>query len=239
MLGVEWGTIMSLTVGLSPGRETLQDCIRVLVVDDHRAVASAMALAIGMEPGLLAMGVAHCASEARRLVGELAPDVVVMDVLLGDSDGIELAGELIRQHPGLHVVVLTAHVDEALLRRAAEAGAGAFLLKDGALADLLDAIRGSSSDGLVVHPRVIRDLFREMPVRERAPDAANRTPLTARETEVLMLLSEGHNTASIAGKMGITRLTCRGYVKNLLVKLHAHSQLEAVVSARKHGLIGA
>ncbi|GAB3870247.1 response regulator transcription factor [Terrabacter terrigena] len=225
---------MSLTVGLDPRSETLQDCIRVLVVDDHQAVASAMALAIGMEPGLTSVGSAHSASDARELVEELSPDVVVMDVLLGDADGIDVAAEMIRGNPGLRVVVLTGHVDEALLRRAAEAGAGAFLLKDGALADLLEAIRTSSLDGLVVHPRVIRDLF-----REAAPVATTASPLTARETEVLMLLSEGHNTASIAGKMGITRLTCRGYVKNLLVKLHAHSQLEAVVSARKHGLIGA
>lgn len=225
---------MSLTVGLDPGRETLQACMKVLVVDDHQAVAAAMALAIGMEPGLASVGAAHSAAEARQRVAELAPDVVVMDVLLGDGDGIEVAAEMIRANPLLRVVVLTAHVDEALLRRAAEAGAGAFLLKEGALVDLLDAIRASGGDGLVVHPRVIRDLFREAP-----PAVPASTPLTARETEVLMLLSEGHNTASIAGKMGITRLTCRGYVKNLLVKLHAHSQLEAVVSARKHGLIGA
>lgn len=225
---------MSLTVGLDPHRETLEECTRVLVVDDHQAVAAAMALAIGMEPGLASVGAAHSAAEARQRVAELAPDVVVMDVLLGDGDGIEVAAEMIRGNPGLRVVVLTAHVDEALLRRAAEAGAGAFLLKEGALVDLLDAIRACAVDGLVVHPRVIRDLFREAP-----PAAPTSTPLTARETEVLMLLSEGHNTASIAGKMGITRLTCRGYVKNLLVKLHAHSQLEAVVSARKHGLIGA
>jgi DNA-binding NarL/FixJ family response regulator len=225
---------MSLSVGLDPRRETLRECIRVLVVDDHHAVASAMALAIGMEEGLASVGSAHCAAEARLLVAQLSPDVVVMDVLLGDGDGIEVAAELIRDNPGLRVVVLTAQVDEALLRRAAEAGAGAFLLKDGALTDLVDAVRAASGDGLVVHPRVIRDLFRQSP-----PVRTAATPLTARETEVLMLLSEGHNTASIAGKLGITRLTCRGYVKNLLVKLHAHSQLEAVVSARKHGLIGA
>ncbi|MFM6848970.1 MAG: response regulator [Terrabacter sp.] len=204
------------------------------MVDDHQAVAAAMALAIGMEPGMSSVGSAHSAAEALQRAAELEPDVVVMDVLLGDGDGIEAAAEMIRRNPALHVVVLTAHVDEALLRRAADAGAGAFLLKEGALADLLDAIRASAGNGLVVHPRVIRDLFREAP-----PVIPAATPLTARETEVLMLLSEGHNTASIAGKMGITRLTCRGYVKNLLVKLNAHSQLEAVVSARKHGLIGA
>ncbi|NUO90788.1 MAG: response regulator transcription factor [Dermatophilaceae bacterium] len=226
---------MSLTVGLQAAPETFGGCLRVLVVDDHQAVASAMALAIGLEEGLTSVGSARCAAEARRLVAEQAPDVVIMDVLLGDGDGIEVAAELIRDHPDLRVVVLTAQVDEALVRRAAEAGAGAFLLKDGALADIVEAVRDSSGDGLVVHPRVIRDLF-----RGASPRATGLTPaLTAREREVLMLLSEGHDTAAIAGKMGITRLTCRGYVKNLLTKLQAHSQLEAVVRARKHGLIGA
>jgi len=223
---------MSMTAEVRFEPESLGDCIRVMVVDDHVAVASAMALAIGMQHGLDCVGSATRAADVRASVDRLQPDVVVMDVNLGDGDGIQLAAEVITDHPGLRVVILTADVDEALLRRAAAAGAGAFLLKDGSLADVLEAIRASESDGLVVHPRVLRDLFRV------TPRAATHTPLTARESEVLTLLSEGHNIVSIAERMGITRLTCRGYVKNLMAKLHAHTQLEAVVTARRLGLIG-
>jgi DNA-binding NarL/FixJ family response regulator len=228
----ERGRDMSVTVNVGARREVLDDGLRVMVVDDHEAVASAMALAIGMQHGLTCVGSANCAADVRAAVDELQPDVVVMDVNLGDGDGIDVAADLVRQNPRLRVVVLTADVDEALLRRAAAAGAGAFLLKNGSLADLLTAIRARETDGLVVHPRILRELFRG------APRSSTHTPLTARETEVLMLLSEGHNIASISGRMGITRLTCRGYVKNLMGKLHAHSQLEAVVAARRFGLIG-
>jgi DNA-binding NarL/FixJ family response regulator len=223
---------MSVTLGLGARPEVLEGVIRVMVVDDHEAVASAMALAIDMQEGLACVGSASRAAQVPAAVAELRPEVVVMDVNLGDADGIELAAELIRANPRLRVVVLTADVDEALLRRAADAGAGAFLLKDGSLADLLEAIRVSETDGLVVHPRVLRDLFRG----RSAP--VHHAPLTVRETEVLMLLSQGQNIASISGRMGITRLTCRGYVKNVMSKLQVHSQLEAVVTARRFGMIG-
>ncbi|MGO4664363.1 response regulator [Terrabacter sp. 2TAF16] len=222
---------MSVTLGVGPGVGVLEDYVRVLVVDDHQAVASAMALAIGLQAGLECIGSANCASEARASVAALRPDVIVMDVNLGDGDGIELAAELIREDPRLRVVVLTADVDQTLLRRAADAGASALLLKDGTLTELFEALRGCKGDGFVVHPRVLRDLL-------RCPPVSNHTPLTVRETEVLMHLSEGHNVATISGRLGITRLTCRGYVKNIMVKLNAHSQLEAVVTARRFGLIG-
>ncbi|WP_076260810.1 response regulator transcription factor [Intrasporangium flavum] len=223
---------MSVTAGLRAEGDIVGEIIRVMVVDDHQTVAAAMALAIDMEPGLSCTGSAHSAAEARRQAADHRPDVIVMDVNLGDEDGIELAAELIRQNPCLHVVVLTADMGEGLLRRAAASGAGAFLLKDGRLTELLEAIRNRDGDGLAVQPRVLRDVLRE------SPPANSHTPLTAREAQVLTLLSEGHNTAAIARHLGITRLTCRGYVKNLLVKLQVHSQLEAVVTARKLGLIG-
>ena len=203
----------------------------MLVVDDHQAVASAMALAIGTAGRAGVRRVGERAAEARAVGRRSAPDVIVMDVNLGDGDGIDLAAELIRDDPRLRVVVLTADVDQTLLRRAADAGTSALLLKDGTLTELFEALRGCKGDGFVVHPRVLRDLL-------RCPPVSSHTPLTVRETEVLMHLSDGHNVATISGRLGITRLTCRGYVKNIMVKLHAHSQLEAVVTARRFGLIG-
>ena len=222
---------MSVTLGAVPQVGVLGGGIRVMVVDDHQAVASAMALAIGTQEGLVCVGSANTAAEARAGVADQQPDVLVMDVNLGDGDGIDLAAELIRDDPRLRVVVLTADVDQTLLRRAADGGTSALLLKDGTLTELFEALRGCEGDGFVVHPRVLRDLL-------RCPPVSSHTPLTVRETEVLMLLSDGQNVATISGRLGITRLTCRGYVKNIMVKLHAHSQLEVVVTARRFGLIG-
>jgi two-component system response regulator DesR len=208
---------------------TLAETIRVVVVDDHRTVASAMAMALDSEEGIECIGTVHSAREARWLAQRYVADVVVMDVNLGDGDGIDVAADLVRSAPGLRVVIFSGIVDRPLLRRAANAGVVAVLAKDGTLPELLAAIRGSSSDGLVVQPQLLRRL-----VGGQAASAV--VQLTAREGEVLSLLSEGHDVQRIATELGITVLTCRGYLKHLMAKLDAHTQLEAVLNASRLGL---
>ena len=210
--------------------------IRVLVVDDHCTFAELVVVALAHEDDLDCVGAAHDADRARRMAQELAPDVVLMDVNLGDQDGLDLTAELVAAHPGLRVVVLTAHADGDTMRRAAAAGACALLPKDGSLPDLLNGLRSARPGGFVVHPTLLRTLVTE----ERTSAAAGPAPvLTPRELLVLQLLAEGRDTRSIARELKISVNTCRGYVKNVLMKLDAHSQLEAVVIAGRHGLVDA
>ncbi|MEO7784351.1 MAG: response regulator transcription factor, partial [Terracoccus sp.] len=132
---------------------TTCESVRVLVVDDHRTVADAVALALAGEDGLECVGTAHTVTEARSLALTTVPDVVVMDVNLGpagSTDGIDVAAELVQSIVGIRVIILTAFVDQALLRRALGAGAVALLPKDGTLTELLEAVRGCSDDGFVV-----------------------------------------------------------------------------------------
>jgi DNA-binding NarL/FixJ family response regulator len=204
----------------------------VLVVDDHRTVADAVALAVEREPDLMCVGTAHSAAEAASLVGRLKPDAVVMDVRLGDGDGIVTTAELVARHPGLRVVVLSAFVDQALLVRAADAGACALLPKNGSLSDLIEALRSSRGDGFVVHPTLLRALM-----RTGSDNGAHLRRLTQREQDVLRMLAEGDDATTIARNLGISVNTCRGYVKSILAKLDAHTQLEAVVLATRLGLI--
>ncbi|WP_325002976.1 response regulator transcription factor [Intrasporangium sp.] len=200
-------------------------------MDDHRTVADAISLALASEPGMACVGTAHGARQALALAADVLPDAVVMDVRLQDGDGIEITAQLVRQYPEIRVVVLTAFVDQELLRRAADAGACALLPKDGGLEDLIDALRSAPRDGFAVHPTLLRGL-----VGSRQP-TARPTDLTAREHEVLQLLAQGIDVAAIARSLGISLLTTRGYVKSLLAKLDAHTQLEAVVTAMRSGLI--
>lgn len=209
---------------------TQQDAIRVVVVDDHRTVAGAMALALGSAVGIECVGTVHTARDARFMATRYVADVVVMDVNLGDGDGIEIAADLVRAAPELRIVILTGVLDKTLLRRAADAGAVAVLAKDGTLEDLLATIRSSASDGLVVQPQLLRRLLGE------ADDASARVHLTNREREVLSLLAEGLDVQRIAARLGITVMTCRTYLRNLMGKLDAHSQLEAVLNAARLGL---
>jgi DNA-binding NarL/FixJ family response regulator len=206
--------------------------IRVLVVDDHRAVADAIALAIGGASDLICLGTAHNVEDAFALTQRLEPDVVVMDVRLGDGDGVELTARLTARFPELRVVILTAVVDHGLLQRAAEAGASGIFPKDGSLADVLSAVRSARVDDLVVHPSLLRKL-----ALRPTPGPVSVLSLTSREQDVLTLMADGQDSAQIARRLGISLLTCRGYVKSLLTKLDAHSQLEAVVVATRLGLV--
>lgn len=203
---------------------------RVVVVDDHRTFAELLALALRAEPDFDCVGTAHSIEAALRMLGALTPDLVIMDVQLGDGDGIAATAELTKTFPDLRVVVLTAIVNPSLMRRALDAGACALLRKDGALDEMLHTLRSARRGGFAVHPGLLMELVRNNP-------PIPPPPLTDREGQVLQRLAEAGDARSIARDLGISVSTCRGYVKNLLAKLGAHSQLEAVVIAMRHGLI--
>jgi DNA-binding NarL/FixJ family response regulator len=204
----------------------------VLVVDDHTTFSDLLAMALDHEPDLTCVGTAGSVTRGLAMVDELRPDVVLMDVRLGDGDGVTATAELTRRYPELRVVVLTAHIDSALMQRAADAGACCLLPKDGSLPDMLAALRNSRQGGLMVHPALLRTLMASTP-----PASIYLPPLTRRERDVLTMLADGSDARAIAKSLGISVNTCRGYVKNLLLKLDAHSQLEAVVIATNRGLI--
>ncbi|GAA1479101.1 response regulator transcription factor [Nocardioides aestuarii] len=208
----------------------------VLVVDDHRTFTDLVALALRGEPDLECVGAAHDSADARRLVDQLDPDLVLMDVNLGEADGLQLTAELLEEHPELVVVVLTAFGDGSVMRRAAAVGASALLPKDGSLPDLLEGLRGARKGGLVVHPELLRTLVTE---ETAIPPPGSAAGLTAREQDVLTRLAEGRTVSVIARDLGISVHTCRGYVRSVLAKLGVHSQLEAVVVAVMRGLVDA
>lgn len=203
--------------------------MRVLVVDDHRTFADLLALALDGESDLECVGTAHSVTDAQGMVEALQPDLVLMDVQVGAGDGIETTACLTAAYPHLRVVVLTAFVTPALMQRAADAGACALLPKDGSLREMLSAVRSARRDGFQVQPGLLMELV-------RTDEPRYRPTLTSREHQVLDRLAAGHNTRRISRDLNISVSTCRGYVKTVLAKLGAHSQLEAVVIAQRHGL---
>ena len=142
-------------------------------------------------------------------------------------DGIDAAAQIRQTSPSTQVVVLTGHADRTVLCRAAEAGACSLVPKDGSLPELMGAIRAAGPGAMVVHPRLLRSLMTEP---AETPDPPR---LSRREIDVLGMLSLGMGTRSISDHLGISLHTCRGYVKSLLVKLDAHSQLEAVAERQE------
>jgi DNA-binding NarL/FixJ family response regulator len=206
--------------------------VGVLVVDDHSTFAELLALALDAEPDLRCVGVAVDRASAIEATKERAPDIAVVDLLLGREDGISLAAELSSLHPGLRVVILTAHADQVVMRRASAAGVCGLLAKNGSLGDLLNTLRSARPGGFIVDPHLLQRL---VSTRDQAP--VDLPTLTPREQEVLELLADGQDARTAARSMGISLHTCRSYIKNVLAKLDAHSQLEAVATATRVGIV--
>jgi DNA-binding NarL/FixJ family response regulator len=209
------------------------DAISVLVVDGHQTFAELLGHALAGQPDLEYVGHALTGAEAIRLAAELKPNVILLDPDLSDGDGIAIAELLRHRQPDTRVVILTASDESSLVTRATAAGAAGFLSKNGALGDVLNALRTAHGGGMTVSTDILARLL-----RSTAPVVGPRGGgLTVREDEVLNLMAAGLDARAIARRLGISLHTCRGYVKAVLAKLGAHSQLEAVAIATRRGLI--
>jgi DNA-binding NarL/FixJ family response regulator len=208
--------------------------MRVLVVDDHQTFADLLSLALSSEPDLECVGTAGSAAQAVAMAVEVRPDVVVMDIQMPGQDGLAATRQLRERLPDAVIVVVSAHRDPTWVLRATQAGASAFVPKNGSLTEMLDVLRRARIGGMLV----AASAFATAVAVEPDGTAAPRVELTQRERDVLGCLSRGMAPKAIARVLGISLHTCRGYVKSLLAKLNAGSQLEAVVTAQRLGLIG-
>jgi len=217
------------------GREVGARLLRILVVDDHRSFAELLSLALGAEPDLECVGIAASGQEAITLARDLTPDIIVMDIEMPRQDGLATTRRLREVVPDSVIVMVTAHRDPQWVVRATQAGASAYVPKNGSLPEMLDVLRRAQPGGMLVAPSV----FAEAPSAGSSGSSAstNIPALTQRERDVLVWLSRGTAPKAIARVLGISLNTCRGYVKSLLAKLGANSQLEAVIKAQQLGLI--
>lgn len=205
--------------------------VDVLVVDDHRTFAELMSRTLALESDIRCVGTPATPEAALAVAATNPPDVVVVDIEMPQLDGLELTRRLRALCPATVVVVVTAHQDPSWLVRATQAGASAFVPKNGSLDELLEAIRHARQGGMMVAASAFAS-DRPGPVPRR-PEIR----LTAREQDVLTGLGRGLAPREIARMLGISVNTCRGYVKNLLAKLEVNSQLEAVLRAQRLGLL--
>jgi len=207
--------------------------IRVLVVDDHEVLASALAQALDAEPDIVTVGVAVSLERAEALIATTAPDVLLLDHRLPDGDGVAAIGRLRALRPSMAVIVLTASAAEHVMVAAIEAGVSGFLSKTRSLAEVTSAVRAAAAGEAVISPEM---LVRLLP-RLNRNGQAGREALTEREREVLGLLSEGLTNAAIADRLVVSVHTVRNHVANLSAKLGARSKLEALSIAVREGLL--
>jgi DNA-binding NarL/FixJ family response regulator len=186
------------------------------------------------------VGAAGTAEEAVAMVAAASPDVVLMDIRLPGTDGIEATRQVKAACPRVRVLILTADPTPARLAAAAVAGASGFLAKDSPLPAILTAIRAPVDGKILVEQDAMAALVAGL---DRAGASQDNTPmpgparLTARERQVLALMGEGLDPQAIAQRLVVSHHTARGHVKNILMKLGAHTQLEAVVIAARAGYL--
>ncbi len=209
----------------------------VLIVDDHPVFAQALALAIDTSNELRCTGVASTAAEALSAAEEVAPDAVVMDIGLGEGDGIALTREITSRHPETRVLILTGqNPTPELIQASVEARASGFLPKVVSLGAVVDAVVLLSTECFVTDRDVIGMLCAQRPARP-GPAPAQANTLTNRERDILELLVEGVDVQAASLRLGISVNTARGYVKNLYRKLGVHNQLELLAVARRRDLL--
>jgi len=207
--------------------------IRVLIVDDHAMLRRGLRFFLNGFDDLELVGEAANAQEALDLCGELAPNVVLMDMVMPDIDGAA-ATELIRkEYPDAQVLALTSFQEEDLIERALQAGAIGYLLKNVGAEELAEAIREAHAGRSTLAPEATEVLIQATRQRADQPDYG----LTGREQEVLSLLMEGLSNAEIAERLVVTVATVKFHVRGILNKLGVDSRTEAVALAWQQNLV--
>ncbi len=210
--------------------------VRVLIADDHAIVRAGLRAVLKGEVGMELVGEASGGEEALSLVEALRPDILVLDLSMPDLDGIQVTRQVQSSAPGVRVLILTVHEDEALLREAMRAGAAGYILKHAAEAELISAIHTVQMGETYIHPRLVRSLLVE-PERQVLPTPLPETLLTPRELDVLGLIVQGYTNRQIAEELKLSVRTVEGYRANLTEKLGLHSRAELVRYAREHKLL--
>jgi two-component system, NarL family, response regulator LiaR len=210
----------------------MSERIRVMIVDDHLMVRRGLATFLHAAPDLELVGEAASGAEALRVCEQTRPDVVLMDLMLPELDGIAATRAIREAHPEVRVIAVTSSQEEHLVPQALRAGAIGYLLKDVGVVGLGDAIRAAMAGRPTLAPEATQALVRQTTAPTSPGDA-----LTQREREVLALMVKGSSNAQIAEQLVLSRSTVNFHVSNVLGKLGAASRTQAVSLALQHRLV--
>ena len=212
--------------------------IRVLVVDDHTIVRDGICALLALTGDTEVVGEATNGSEALKMVKELNPDVVLMDVAMPIMGGLEATRRIHKEFPGTKVLVLTQYDDKEYVFPVIESGASGFISKVAASSELVSGIRAVYQGDSYLSPSVAKLLVENYQlggVKQAGQDPYDE--LTEREREIFKLLAEGYSTQKIADMLVITRKTVEGHKTNLMAKLGIHNRIDLVKYALRKGIV--
>jgi NarL family two-component system response regulator LiaR len=213
----------------------VNECIRVLLVDDHNVVRGGIRALIETESEIKVIDEAADGVEAVLKARSLNPDVILIDLQMPRKNGIEAIAEIKQTNADAKILVLTSYSDDEKVFAAIKAGALGYLLKESSTQELIQAIRDVHHGESSLHPVIARKLIRELNRPSNLPPADE--PLTEREVEVLILVARGWPNQDIANSLVISERTVRTHVSNILSKLHLANRTQAALYALKEGLI--
>jgi DNA-binding NarL/FixJ family response regulator len=207
--------------------------ITVVLVDDHTMLRQGLRRALEAE-GIRVVGEAGDGDEAVKVALAHRPDVVLMDVSMPVTDGIDATRQLMAADARMRVVMLTMHIDRDVIDRSMKAGAVGYLTKDAAISEVVDAIRLAANGDTVLSPRLAEAMLTEA----RAESSAETgSIISAREEEVLQLVADGLGTPDIAARLFISQKTVKNHLASIYDKLDARDRTQAVLMAVKMGIV--
>jgi two-component system, NarL family, response regulator YdfI len=213
--------------------------IRVMITDDHAIVREGLGMILETAENIEVVGEAADGAECLRLVPELTPDVILMDLQMPGMDGLTALGHLRRDNPEIGVVILTTFNEDEMMLQGLQAGARGYLLKDTDRGTLLDTIQAAAKGETLLRPEILsRVLGANSIPSQKASSASQENPLTDRETEVLLAASLGDRNKEIAYKLGISERTVKAHLTSIYNKFGVDSRAAAVAIATQKGLLG-
>lgn len=207
--------------------------IKVLLVDDHEMVRMGVSAYLSTQPDIEVVGEAENGRKGSELALQLRPDIILMDLVMDEVDGVEATRAIIQEWPEAKIVIVTSFLDDEKLYPVIEAGATSYLLKTSRASDIADAVRATYDGETVLEPKVTGKMMSRMRQKKEQP---LHDDLTEREFEILLLIAEGKSNQEIADELFIALKTVKTHVSNILNKLNVSDRTQAVIYAFRHQL---
>lgn len=211
--------------------------ITVLLTDDHAIVRQGVRAYLETQPDIKVIGEAGSGEEAIPLCESLAPDIVLMDLLMPGMGGVEATRRVKTISPRTQVIVLTSYHEDEHVVPAIRAGALSYLLKDAAPGEIATAIRKAAVGEVTLSPAIAAQMMKAVSGERKAIETTAPSPLTTRELEVIRLIADGLSNTEIAEKLFLSEKTVKSHVSNILAKLHVTDRTQAAVYAWREGIM--